>query len=351
MNLKDASAPNMEVLHTTWLLDSHTLEIPIVDVTNPAFALDDNPTTRATLRQLYEAEERRQARVPGVISALTLRLGARQSKLLHGLVHANSDHLGGLHTYLMKLGEDNLPIGLDTPIDRKVAASPHAISMRLRLQQCAMLLAEGLHEALAQSPSKPLHLLNIAGGTAIDSLNALILLQRKDPVLLRRPITILVLDIDSLAPDFGARAVSVLTAPGHILSGLDLHFKYQRYDWNDTRLLVDRIQQSAASQAILAASSEGGLFEYGTDSAIIANLQALAAPSPGPEVIVGSVTGADPLRRASIKRARFKIVPRGVEGIRPLAAQAGLELTRVEHTPLSDQVVFQPKAGLRREAP
>lgn len=351
MNRKDPSALNTEVLHTAWPFDSLTLEIPIVDVTNPAFALDDNSTTRATLRQLYEADEQRQARMPGVIRTLTLRLGARQSKLLHGLVHANSDHLGGLHTYLMKLGADNLPAGLDSPIDRKIAASPHAISMRLRLQQCAMLLAEGLQESLVQSPRKPLHLLNIAGGTAIDSLNALILLQQKDPALLRRPITIFVLDIDSLAPDFGARALSVLTAPGHILSGLDLHFEHQVYDWNDTRLLVDRIEQSAASQAILAASSEGGLFEYATDSAIVANLQALAAPYAGTEVIVGSVTNADPLRRASIKRARFKVVPRGVEGILSLAAQAGLELTRVEHTPLSDQIVFQPRAGFERDRP
>jgi len=342
--------PNTEVLHVDWPSGAHTLKIPIVDVTNPAFALNDDPSAKATLQQRYEVEEQRLSKTPRLISTLTLRLGARQSQLLHGLVHAGTDHLGGLHTYLMKLGADNLPAGFDGPIDRKVAATPHALSMRLRLQQCAMLLAEGLQDALAQSPSKPLHLLNIAGGTAIDSLNALILLHRKDPALLRRPIKIFVLDIDPIAPDFGARAASVLSAPGHILSGLDLHFEHQPYDWNDIRPLVDRIRQSTASQAILAASSEGGLFEYATDSAIVANLQALANGTDV-KAIVGSVTCSDPLRRASIKRARFKLIPRGVEGIHALAEQAGLELRRFEHTPLSDQVALRPKAASSPEVP
>jgi hypothetical protein len=263
---------------------------------------------------------------------------------LHGLVHAATDHLGGLHTYLMKLGPDNLPAGFDGSIDRKVAATPHASFMRLRLQQCAMLLAEGLQDALEQSPSTPLHLLNIAGGTAIDSLNALILLHRKNPALLQRPIRIVVLDIDAIAPDFGARAANVLSQPGNILSGLDLHFEHQSYDWNDTQLLVDRLRQSTAVGAILAASTEGGLLEYANDSVIVANLKALAAQGTGVKLIVGSVTCSDPLRRASIKRSHFKLVPRGVEGFRPLAEQAGFELTRVEHTPLSDQVALRPGA-------
>lgn len=341
----------MEVLHVTWPSGLHTLEIPIVDVTNPRFALEDDSTTRASLQQLYEAEEQRQAKIPGLVRALTLRLAARQSRLLHGLVHANSDHLGGLHTYLMKLGADNLPAGFDSRIDRKVAATPHAISMRLRLQQCAMLLAQGLPDALAQSPSKPLHLLNIAGGTAIDSLNALILLNQKDPTLLRRPITIIVLDIDHIGPDFGAKAASVLSASGNPLAGVDLHFEHRPYDWNDTQLLVDSVGESIACHAILAASSEGSLLEYATDSAIDANFRALAAGGDGVKVVVGSVTCSDALRRASIKRTHFKLVPRGVEGFRPLAEKAGLELTRFEHTPLSDQVVLRPKAVHSQEGP
>ena len=341
--------PVKDLLYVAWPFNGQMLDIPIVDVTNPRFAIEDNPSTRASLQKLYEAEEHRQAKTPRLLRALTLRVGARQSKLLHGLVHSETDHLGGLHTYLMKLGPDNLPQGFDSPIDRKVAATPHATAMRLRLQQCAMLLAEGLQGALEQSPSAPLHLLNIAGGTAVDSLNALILLHQKNPVLLRRPIRIVVLDIDPIGPDFGAKAVTVLTQPGNALSGLDLHFDHEPYDWNDTQLLGNQVRKSTAAGAIVAVSAEGGLFEYANDSVIVANLEALAADLTNVKFVVGSVTCSDPLRRASIKRTHFKVVPRGVEGFRPLAEKTGFELIRVEHTPLSDQVVLRRKTTAKQE--
>jgi hypothetical protein len=341
--------PVQDVLYVSWPFNGQMLDIPIVDVTNPRFAIEDNPSTNASLQKLYEAEEHRQAKTPRLLRALTLRIGARQSRLLHGLLHSQTGHLGGLHTYLMKLGADNLPTGFDSPIDRKVAATPHAIAMRLRLQQCAMLMAECVQDALEQSPSAPLHLLNIAGGTALDSLNALILLHQKNPALLRRPIRILVLDIDSIGPDFGARALTVLTQPGNVLSGLDLHFDHQSYDWNNTQLLADQVRKSTAAGAVIAVSAEGGLFEYANDSVILANLEALATPLTNVEFVVGSVTCSDPLRRASIKRAHFKVVPRGIEGFRPLAEQAGFELTRVEHTPLSDQVVLRRKITAKQE--
>ena len=341
--------PVKDLLYVAWPFNGQMLDIPIVDVTNPRFAIEDNSLTRSSLQKLYEAEEHRQAKTPRLLRALTLRVGARQSRLLHGLLHSETDHLGGLHTYLMKLGPDNLPQGFDSPIDRKVAATPHATAMRLRLQQCAMLLAEGLQGALEQSLSAPLHLLNIAGGTALDSLNALILLQEKNPALLRRSICIFVLDIDSLGPDFGAGAVTVLTQPGNVLSGLDLHFEHQPYDWNNTKLLGNQVRKSTAAGAVIAVSAEGGLFEYANNSVILGNLEALADHTANVEFVVGSVTCSDPLRRASIKRTHFKVVPRGVEGFRPLAEQAGFELTRVEHTPLSDQVVLQRKTPSRQE--
>lgn len=341
--------PVKDLLYVAWPFNGQVLNIPIVDVTNPRFAIEDKPLTRVSLQKLYEAEEHRQAKTPRLLRALTLRVGARQSRLLHGLVHSETDHLGGLHTYLMKLGPDNLPQGFDSPIDRKVAATPHATAMRLRLQQCAMLLADGLQGALEQSPTAPLHLLNIAGGTAVDSLNALILLHQKNPALLRRPIRILVLDIDSIGPDFGAKAVTVLTQPGNILSGLDLRFDHQSYDWNNTQLLADQVRKSTAAGAVIAVSAEGGLFEYANDSVILGNLEALAGHTANVEFVVGSVTCSDPLRRASIKRTHFKVVPRGVEGFRPLAEQAGFELTRVEHTPLSDQVALRRKIPSRQE--
>src|SRR5262249_56045025 len=81
----------------------------------------------------------------------------------------------------MKLGGANLVPPFDSPTDRVLAASPQATSMRLRLQQLVQLMAAGLAAELAPGSAAPLHLLNIGGGTAIDSLNTLLMLQQRSP--------------------------------------------------------------------------------------------------------------------------------------------------------------------------
>src|SRR5262249_58914522 len=93
-------------------------------------------------------------------------------------------------TYIVKLAPDHLPPGFDGPMDRKVAAAPHMALVRLRMQQIARLLAEALLAPLADAPDAPLHLVNIAGGPALDSINALIILARPHPTLIRPPIPI-----------------------------------------------------------------------------------------------------------------------------------------------------------------
>jgi hypothetical protein len=89
---------------------------------------------------------------------------------------------------MLKLGADHLPPGFDGPMDRKVAASPHMALVRLRMQQIARLLTEALLTPLADAPDAPLHFINIAGGPALDSINALIMLARTHATLIHRPI-------------------------------------------------------------------------------------------------------------------------------------------------------------------
>src|SRR6266481_460878 len=153
--------------------------------------------------------------------------------------------------------------------------------MRLRLQQCAEMLAAGLHEELRVSCAAPLQLITIGGGTAIDMLNSLILVKRVASEQLRRPIDIVTLDLDTAGATFGQRATAALCAAGAPLSGLEIQFRSEVYDWNDVRKLVEIVNAAIAREAIVAASSEGGLFEYGSDAAIIANLSALHAAGRG----------------------------------------------------------------------
>jgi hypothetical protein len=73
--------------------------------------------------------------------------------------------------------------------------------------------------------------------------------------------------------------------------------------------------------AIIATSSEGGLFEYGTNDAVVANLTLLARG--GVPIVVGSVTSSSKVRKRMIAQTRFRFFARGLEGFAPLAERSG----------------------------
>jgi hypothetical protein len=149
-----------------------------------------------------------------------------------------------------------------------------------------------------------------------------------------------VLDPDEDGPFFGRNALAALTTEGRPLAGLGVTFDHRRYDWNEPTLLDALLRDLKAAGTVVAASSEGGLFEYGGDDAIVGNLQALRAG--GVRLIAGSVTRNDEVRRRMITAGRFKINPRGLEGFAPLAQRGGYRIARAEPAQLSDQVLLQP---------
>jgi hypothetical protein len=337
-----STMPQAKPTDLVWAKTAGGQELPVINVTQPRFALADDVDANAALLGAYVEAERRWARTPRFLSWMMMALAARQSRLLDAVRRPQEGYLDGLTTYIMKLGAENLPAPFDRKMDRRVAAAPAVVAMRLRLQQCAQLLAEGLAAPLRRAPAAPLCLLNIAGGTAIDSLNALILLRRDAPELLARPIQILVLDLAAGAPAFGANALAALTREGRALAGLDIAFRHEFHDWNQAAPLADIVQQAAAQGVIVAASSEGGLFEYGSDDAIVSNLSALRDGDHGAALVVGSVTGADAIRRGQIAGGKFKLVPRGLDGFAPLAARGGFALAKAKRAPISDQVLLTP---------
>jgi hypothetical protein len=183
------------------------LELPVIDITHPAFAIPDDPVSLAELTNEYKITEDKQARTPVLIRRFFMKLGARRSQLLRAIIDPEESFLSGLPTYIMKLGPANLPEGFDSPIDQRIVASPHAQFVRLRLQHCAMLLAGGLGPLLTVDPAAPLYFINIGGGPAMDCINALLILAKRQRPLLARPIYICVCDLDSEGPAFGANAV------------------------------------------------------------------------------------------------------------------------------------------------
>lgn len=313
------------------------LRLPVIDVTRAPFAEPDDPASVAALGEGFVKWLSRQ-QMPGFLTKLLLRLAARRSRLVRILFMSDQGYLDSITTYVLKLGPDHLPPGFDSPMDRRIADTPHAPLLRLRMQQVAKLLAEALREPLARNAAAPLHLINIAGGPALDSINALIVLKRSDADLLRRPIAIDVLDSQTEGPAFGANALKALQADGAPLHGLDITFTHRTYDWGDTAAL--RSHLAGLRGAITAASSEGGLFEYGSDDAIVANLAALR--EGGVAHVAGSVTSASELRKRMIAQTRFKLYPRGLEGFAPLAARAGYAVAKSEPALFSDQVLLHP---------
>jgi hypothetical protein len=325
------------------------LRLPVIDVTNPAFAVPDDPASLAARREAFLAWDRRNRRIPAIVTRLLMRRARRRSELLRRILTSDNDYLDSISTYIVKLGADHLPPGFDSPMDRRVVAAPHAALIRLRMQQISRLLAEALFAPLAAAPDAPLHFVNIAGGPALDSINALIMLAREHAALIRRPVAMHVFDAQQDGPAFGARALVALGASGAPLDGLDIQFQHHAYDWNDTAPLARELSGLTARGAIIAASSEGGLFEYGTDGVIVANLTALAQANV--PIVAGSVTSSSELRKRMITQTRFRIFSRGLEGFAPLAEESGYAIAESRSAIVSEQVLLRPRAAGKRSSP
>ena len=311
-------------------------ELPVVDVTNPAFARRYDDAQMVTKVKRFAQGEMARARIPKSIQRAMLRWAARHSRLAQALFHASEGVVGGMTLYAAKLGPKMLGNGHSSLIDRWIAASPPSWLARIRLEDMARLMADGLVPALAVAPGRPLHLFNIAGGPAADSWNALLLLEQEGRADLRsRKIAIHVLDRDEDGPAFGARAVSALKGDGAPLGRLDLTFRRVAYDWRNVSELRTVLEEVGAARAAVAVSSEGGLFEYGTDDEIVANLDVLRDTAPPDGIVVGSVTRAEgPAAFFDL----FTVHPRTLTEFRLLTERAGWSVARVIERPLSYDV-------------
>jgi hypothetical protein len=315
------------------VLTDDGVRLPVIDVTDPAFAVATSDVELEAMSDQFVLESRVRQEIPAA-----LRDALRRSMLGRGLMEASGTFLSGMNTYLLKLGPDNLGTEAN-PLDRRIAASFPALVARLRLQDMARLLADGSWPAATATPQRPLALVNIGGGPAADSWNALIHLHAEHPDLLAgRPIAIIVLDQDVHGPAFGGRAVETLRAPAAPLGGLEIGFRHVSYEWSQVKRLRQTLDDLRAAEAVCAISSEGALFEYGSDTDIVANLQALHAGAAPDAIVVASVTRDDQPMRSLPVTDRAATRPRTLEGFRSLAEHAGWSVQRVIERPFSYNV-------------
>jgi hypothetical protein len=105
--------------------------------------------------------------------------------------------------------------------------------------------------------------------------------------------------------------------------------------WRDTAALAGVV----AEAPVTVVSSEGALFEYGSDEEIAANLRALR----GVPRVVGSVTRAGPLTDRLLAGGGVAIRPRALDAFARLAGGAGWDLERSIDRPFSHQVSLRPR--------
>jgi hypothetical protein len=325
-----------------YALTNDGIELPVLDLTHAAFRFDPSDAELRARVADFVRDSRRRERLPKVLSALVLKIVLRGSVLAQGLRDAEGAFLSGVHTYLFKLGPELLGSGWARPVDRRIVDSLPARSMRLRLFDMADLLAEGMTAPLVARRT-PLHFVNIGGGPASDSWNAVLLLRSRSPDLLEnRPVYLHVLDRDEAGASFGARAVAALTAQGGPLAGLDVTFAHIPYDWARPRELpaVLRELDQDGEPPVVAVSSEGALFDYGSDAEITSNLEALHALTPPDAVMVGSVTGDDEVGMLVLKDSTIRVRPRSAEAFAALADAARWRIVRTIQRPTCRDVAL-----------
>lgn len=158
----------------------------------------------------------------------------------------------------------------------------------MRFRDMSRCQAEELIPVLNKS-GKDLCFINIAGGSASDSINTLFFLIEKESssLLKNRRIEINVLDIDEYGPAFAEQCIKALKLQGNKFEGLNISLRHIHYDWNNARKLSDLLSERKGWLQIC--SSEGGLFEYCSDNVIMQNLNILYENSSEDIIIAGSL--------------------------------------------------------------
>lgn len=323
-----------------YALASDGARLPVIDITHPAFSISWSPAELQAREAAHRVEAERRARTPRWLQQLVYWFFVRQSNFGRHMRAHRGGFLDGMTTYRFKLGPGQLDPAWSTPIDRKIVASFPGLCIRLRLQDMAELLALHLDSRLAAAPGRPVHLINIAGGPCMDSLNALILLRKRAPDLLRgRAVCVDVYDQDHDGPAFAAAALAALQRDGAPLAGLGAVLKHRPYRWDDPTGLRRELAR-LPRDIIAVASSEGGLFDYGSDNEILANLKVLRDCLPADAAMAGSLTQPKPADDSKPIGPQFAIHERSVPELMSVAAQADWQLAKSVPRPFQTTVLL-----------
>lgn len=379
------SAPSPRLPGLSYALTADGLELPVIDIARPAFSLEPSEAEIAAAIEGALRDLDARAAAPAASRESFLAALQRESRLAREIGCARDGIVGGLGTYMLKLGPSNLgPWAGD--LDRAIASSLPCLSARLRLRDCARLLASSLRSPLSARPGADLVLVDIAGGPVSSTLNAILELRRgAGELLANRRVRILVLDRDSEGPAFGARCLEALRSSGGALEGLDIALDYLAFDWRDPAALGRILREAAGPRSaakpastsalapkgrnapgsatacggatgpaaltapaapaasVLALVSEGGLVDYGADAEVVAVLSEAAAIVPGDAVFVGTASRPDGGAGRMNGEGGIGIVLRGLEDVSRIAQDSGWLLGASLEEPLARSFVLEPR--------
>jgi hypothetical protein len=330
-------APFKKIPGVCYAISDSGLELPVIDVTHPAFHLDADEADLFARAERFAKKQQSQGKLALWLQRKMIPMVLKRSLIGRGLLRSAGGYMDSLTTYMLKLSPQTLGPGYNTPLDHKLIEGLNAsgLSIALRMQDMVEILAEGLRPLLAAGPSRPLHLINIAGGPSMDSLNALILLYKQDPSSLAgREIEIYVLDLESEGAHFAEAALGALLAEGGPLHGLKARLTYFPYNWGAT-LALENLLKGLPEESILGISSEGGLFDYASDVIVAMNLKVLSSLSPADAFLGASISRPDsPTRRGGLGMPAI-LTWRSLEDFEKLAAAAGWKISQSRSRPIN----------------
>jgi hypothetical protein len=274
------------------------LELPVIDITTPAFMVDSGEEHIRLLERQMLKDSENFTKIPLFIRKIMIPLLFRGSFLGRGMMASAGTYLNGITTYLMKLGVENLGKGYATAMDRNIADSLGSLSLRMRLRDIAHMMADDVKPVLLKRPDEQLHFINISGGPSMDTLNAVILLNKETPGLIKnREIKIHILDMDDTGPDFAVNSLKSLQLQGAPLQGLKIEIILKKYDWSDTAGLERYMRDNIHERTVAVLSSEGGMFDYCPDETLFENMKAIYSASPDDAILAGTLTPRDKMGR------------------------------------------------------
>jgi hypothetical protein len=274
----------------SYVFTSNGIELPVLDIAHPYFVSCTDEETLKKLLPYVEKNAEKNAekfnKLPAFIKRFFINHSFAMAELLQ--VERQNEFASGITTIMMKLGPKLIGKGKKRFLDRQMNKGFGALLIRMRARDISKCQAEALMPLLIKSHGKDLCFINIAGGAASDSINALFLIQNMDSAILKdRKIEINVLDIDTFGPSFAESSITALKAPGGRFNDLNISFRHIHYDWNSTEKLKELLAER--KEWLQICSSEGGLFEYCSDDVIMQNLNILYSHSNDDIVIAGTL--------------------------------------------------------------